>query len=57
MKKKTNIVKEIKRNPALFVMLIPGLLVLLANNYLPMPGILLAFKDYNYLKRDFRPTL
>jgi putative aldouronate transport system permease protein len=31
-------------------MLIPGLLVLLANNYLPMPGILLAFKDYNYLK-------
>ncbi len=31
-------------------MLIPGVLVLLANNYLPMGGVLLAFKDYNYAK-------
>lgn len=49
-KKKSGFFKEIKKNPALFIMLLPGLLVLLANNYLPMPGVLLAFKDYNYLK-------
>ncbi|MCH4886180.1 sugar ABC transporter permease [Acidaminobacter sp. JC074] len=53
MKEKTNIVKEFKKNPALFFMLLPGILVLLANNYLPMPGILLAFKDYNYTKGFF----
>ncbi len=34
----------------LYLMLLPGLLVILANNYLPMGGILLAFKDYNYAK-------
>lgn len=48
-KTKKSIVKEFKKNPALFLMLLPGLLVLFANNYLPMPGVLLAFKDYNYL--------
>lgn len=52
-KHKTNMIKEFKKNPALFVMLLPGLVVLLANNYLPMPGILLAFKDYNYAKGFF----
>mgnify|MGYP002682027353 FL=1 len=31
-------------------MLLPGLLVLLVNNYLPMFGIIIAFKDYNYAK-------
>ncbi len=35
-------------------MLIPGILVLLANNYLPMGGVLLAFKDYNYAKGFFK---
>lgn len=39
-----------KKNIALYIMLIPGVLVLLANNYLPMGGVLLAFKDYNYAK-------
>ena len=52
-KTKTNLMKEAKKNPALFIMLLPGLLVLLANNYLPMPGVLLAFKDYNYLDGFF----
>lgn len=39
-----------RKNIALYIMLIPGILVLLANNYLPMGGVLLAFKDYNYAK-------
>lgn len=38
----------IKKNGVFYLMLFPGLLVLFINNYLPMPGILLAFKDYNY---------
>lgn len=42
--------KSIKRNLPLYLMLVPGLLALLANNYLPMGGLLLAFKDYNYAK-------
>jgi len=42
--------KTIKRNLPLYLMLIPGLVALLANNYLPMGGMLLAFKDYNYAK-------
>lgn len=42
--------KTIKRNLPLYLMLVPGLIALLANNYLPMGGLLLAFKDYNYAK-------
>lgn len=42
--------KSIKKNLPLYLMLIPGLVALLANNYLPMGGLLLAFKDYNYAK-------
>lgn len=39
-----------KNNAALYLMMLPGFLALIANNYLPMGGILLAFKDYNYAK-------
>ncbi len=42
--------KSIKKNLPLYLMLVPGLLALLANNYIPMGGMLLAFKDYNYAK-------
>ncbi|WP_227793363.1 ABC transporter permease [Paenibacillus guangzhouensis] len=34
----------------LFVMVLPGLLYLLINNYLPMFGMIIAFKDYNYAR-------
>lgn len=51
-KKKTApaFVRELIKNKVLFIMLIPGILVLLVNNYLPMLGIVIAFKDYNYAK-------
>jgi putative aldouronate transport system permease protein len=42
--------KELIKNKVLYLMLLPGLLVLLVNNYLPMFGIIIAFKDYNYTK-------
>ena len=35
-----------KRQAAYFTMVMPGVLFLLAFNYLPMPGIILAFKNY-----------
>ncbi|MDQ8734279.1 ABC transporter permease subunit [Paenibacillus sp. LHD-38] len=34
----------------LLIMMIPGLLYLLINNYLPMLGIVIAFKDVNFAK-------
>jgi putative aldouronate transport system permease protein len=40
--------KEIKTNWPLFMMLSPGLIVLLINNYLPMLGVVLAFKRYRF---------
>lgn len=44
------LIKELIKNKVLYLMLLPGLLVLLVNNYLPMFGIVIAFKDYNYTK-------
>lgn len=51
-KKKTApaFVRELIKNKVLFIMMVPGILVLLVNNYLPMLGIVIAFKDYNYAK-------
>lgn len=34
------------RNGTLLLMALPGMLILLVFSYLPMPGIILAFKDY-----------
>ena len=49
-RKKHALIKELAKNKVLYLMLLPGLLVLLVNNYLPMFGIIIAFKDYNYAK-------
>jgi putative aldouronate transport system permease protein len=34
----------------IYIMLLPGFLYLLINNYLPMAGIVIAFKDVNFAK-------
>jgi putative aldouronate transport system permease protein len=39
---------EIKKNWALFVMLVPGVLILIINNYIPMFGIVISFKRYRF---------
>jgi putative aldouronate transport system permease protein len=49
--------KEFKKNKVLLSMLIPGLLILLINNYLPMFGILLAFKDFKFTSDNFFTSL
>lgn len=40
--------KTIWKYRALIVLALPGVLLMLINNYLPMFGIFLAFKDLNY---------
>ena len=40
--------KEFGRNWPLFVMLFPGVLLLIINNYIPMFGVVIAFKQYRY---------
>jgi putative aldouronate transport system permease protein len=40
--------KKLKRYIPLFIMALPGFLYLLINNYLPMLGVVIAFKDINY---------
>ena len=51
MKKKKK--KLTKRELALFSMMIPGGIYLIINNYMPMAGIFLAFKNINYTKGIF----
>ena len=40
--------KEVRKNKVLFIMMLPALVVLLINNYIPMAGILIAFKNFTY---------
>lgn len=45
--------KEIKKNKVLFFMLTPGVILYLLFNYLPMFGLVLAFKKINYRQSIF----
>ena len=38
--------KLLKRSLPIYIMALPGLIYLFINNYMPMPGIVLAFKNY-----------
>ncbi len=42
-----------KKYVPLFLLMIPGLAYLIINNYLPMFGMIIAFKDINYAKGIF----
>lgn len=44
------LLRQYKKHYELVLMLIPGLIALLLFNYLPMSGVLIAFKDYKMLK-------
>lgn len=45
--------KRLARTGPLLLIALPGILYLLINNYLPMFGVFLAFKDFNYFKGIF----
>ena len=47
-KKKNKRKADFKRLLPLYLMMLPGLVYLLCNNYLPMFGILFAFKKMNF---------
>ena len=42
--------KRVKKYIPLYVMMIPGLVYLIINNYMPMPGLVIAFKTYSAKK-------
>lgn len=46
--------KTFWRYKALFLMLVPGVVYLIINNYLPMFGLTIAFKDIKYAKGIWR---
>ena len=52
MKKKSRL-KVYKEHWPLYLMMVPGLLYLLINNYIPMAGIVIAFKKLNFAKGIF----
>ncbi len=45
--------KHLKRYLSLYVMALPGLIYLFINNFMPLPGLVLAFKKYNAKKGIF----
>lgn len=51
--KKKRMSKKYREHLPLFFMLLPGALYLLINNYIPMAGIVIAFKKVNFAKGIF----
>jgi putative aldouronate transport system permease protein len=47
-KKKPSFGKTVKKYWLLYLMMVPGLLYIIINNYIPMLGIVIAFKKINY---------
>ncbi|MBE5960548.1 MAG: sugar ABC transporter permease [Lachnospiraceae bacterium] len=45
---KVSFFKKVKKNIPLLVMLIPSLVLIITFSYIPMAGIVIAFKKYNY---------
>lgn len=45
--------KEIKRDKYLFLLILPAVVYVFIFSYLPLPGIVIAFKNYNYTQGIF----
>lgn len=43
-------IKKIRKYLPLYILALPGILYLIINNYLPMGGLILAFKKYSFAK-------
>ncbi|MCR8657767.1 ABC transporter permease [Paenibacillus endoradicis] len=48
-KKKIPMLKTMKKYWMFYIMMLPAILILLLNNYIPMFGIIIAFKNINYV--------
>ncbi|MFF2910584.1 ABC transporter permease [Paenibacillus sp. NPDC057934] len=44
---------QARKSGVLLLMMLPGIFYLVINNYLPMFGVVIAFKDFNYTKGIF----
>ena len=52
-KSKSSLLMSYRKNYPLVLMLLPGVIVLILFCYVPMGGILIAFKDYKFMKGIF----
>ncbi len=52
-RKLNSFIKEMKVNHALYIMLLPGTLLVFLFSYLPMAGVLIAFKDFKFFGNIF----
>lgn len=43
-------IRQLKRYIPLYLMMLPGIIYIIINNYIPMAGLRIAFKQYNYTK-------
>lgn len=50
MSKSNNVVLNLKRNSQLYLLLLPGFILLIVFRYIPMYGVLMAFQDYSFTK-------
>lgn len=50
---KQSFLHEVKKNHPLFVMLLPAVILVLVMSYIPMSGLVLAFKNYRFDKGVF----
>ena len=46
----SSIISEIKKHRFALILLLPGLVLLIMFSYVPIYGLLLAFKDFNFMK-------
>ena len=53
IKKKSSFIQEIRKNHLLYLLTLPGILLIFVFAYLPIFGIVIAFQDYNPIKGIF----
>ena len=51
---KKSLWKRLRPYLPLYLMMIPGAIYLIINNYIPMAGITIAFEQFNYSKGMWR---
>lgn len=54
MNKGKRFLKDLKKYKILLLMLLPAVIYVILFNYIPMGGIVLAFKKYNYIDGIFK---
>ena len=53
-KREISFVTDFRKNIYLYLLMLPGLVYFIIFKYLPMVGVIIAFKDFNYVKGIFK---